>query len=342
MASIIERGGRFRALIRMAGHKRCETFGNKRAAKEWAARVESEIAELRASGIMQPKGLTVADLIERYITELYPARHWGRSKSADLAWLKRTFGHIAACELTTHHIVKGFRAAHDDGAGPVTISARAGYLIGVLKVARTLWQLDVPLQAAQDARSALANVGLTGKSRRRDRRVSDSELARVIDYFEEHETLLPYPDLLRFALATGMRISEICRLEWRDVNERDRTIIIRDRKHPTDKIGNDMVVPLLNVTGFDAFEVLARQPRGARRIFPYSEKTVTSVFPRIIARLGIEDLHLHDLRHEAISRLFEAGYRIEQVALVSGHRDWSMLKRYTHVRAADLHRRVQP
>jgi site-specific recombinase XerD len=44
------------------------------------------------------------------------------------------------------------------------------------------------------------------------------------------------------------------------------------------------------------------------------------------------------LRHEAISRLFEAGYRIEQVSVVSGHRDWGMLKRYTHLRAVDLHR----
>jgi site-specific recombinase XerD len=49
-----------------------------------------------------------------------------------------------------------------------------------------------------------------------------------------------------------------------------------------------------------------------------------------------EDLHFHDLRHETISRLFEAGFRIEQVAMVSGHRDWPMLGRYVHPRAEDL------
>ena len=58
----------------------------------------------------------------------------------------------------------------------------------------------------------------------------------------------------------------------------------------------------------------------------------------LVLRLMLGDLHLHDLRHEAISRLFAAGYRIEQVALVSGHRDWAMLRRYTHVKAEDLHR----
>jgi hypothetical protein len=44
------------------------------------------------------------------------------------------------------------------------------------------------------------------------------------------------------------------------------------------------------------------------------------------------------LRHEAASRLFEAGFTIEQVALVTGHRDWKMLKRYTNLRPEDLHR----
>jgi integrase len=340
MASIIERDGKYRALVRTAGHNKCATFSTRAAAKQWAARVQGEIEELRASGIMQPKGKTIGDLIDRYTLELYPAKKWGRSKTADLALLKKKLGSIAADKLNEAHIVKCFRDRHDEGAGPVTISAQAGYLVSVLKVARTLWHLDVPLQAAQQARSALNNVGLVGKSQRRDRRVTDAEIAKIIAHFEKQRTTLPYPDLIRFALATGMRISEICRLQWKDLNERDKTIVIRDRKHPTDRLGNDQIVPLLNVTGFDAFAIVQRQPRGGARIFPVSEKTVCSVFPRQLQKLGIDDLHLHDLRHEAISRLFEAGYRIEQVALVSGHRDWAMLKRYTHVRAAD-HRQEQ-
>ena len=139
------------------------------------------------------------------------------------------------------------------------------------------------------------------------------------------------------ALASGMRLGEICGLEWRDLDEAGKTVIIRNRKHPTQKAGNDSIVPLLNVTGFDAFQIVQRQPRGERRIFPYSAKTISSVFPRAIAKLKLKDLHFHDLRHEAVSRLFAMGFPIHQVALVSGHRDWTMLKRYTHVRAADVH-----
>src|SRR3546814_15283962 len=74
------------------------------------------------------------------------------------------------------------------------------------------------------------------------------------------------------------------------------------------------------------------------RIFPYNPRSVGTAFRRACRALKIENLHFHDLRHEATSRLFEAGLRIEQVALVTGHRDWKMLKRYTHLRPEHLYR----
>jgi integrase len=146
-------------------------------------------------------------------------------------------------------------------------------------------------------------------------------------------------EILQFCLASAMRISEVCRLEWKDFDTKAKTVVIRDRKHPQEKLGNDQTVPLLDASGYDAFKIARRQPQKGLRIFPYSSSTVGTYFIRAVAKLGLEDLHLHDLRHEAISRLFDAGYRIEQVALVSGHRDWAMLKRYTHVHAADFHRK---
>jgi integrase len=48
--------------------------------------------------------------------------------------------------------------------------------------------------------------------------------------------------------------------------------------------------------------------------------------------LDIKDLKFHDLRHEGVSRLFELGKTIPQVASVSGHRSWQNLQRYTHIR----------
>jgi integrase len=339
MASILHRGDRWRALVRKSGTTKCETFGTRSAAVAWAKKIEQQIDELQASGVMQPGALTLGDLIDRYTREQYARKAWGRSKSADLARLKKDLGHHKASTLTAAHITTYFEDRHAKGAGGVVISAQCGYLVGVLEVARTLWHLDVPLQAAKDARTALAKVGMVSKSKRRDRRVSDTELEAIIKQIEKKATGLPIRDVLQFCLATAMRISEVCRLQWTDLDEKDRTVLIRDRKDPQDKIGNDQVVPLLDATGFDAMAITLRQPReGNNRIFPLNPKTIGTYVTKACAKLKLKDLSLHDLRHEGISRLFAAKYTIEQVALVSGHRDWAMLKRYTHVRAVDLHR----
>ena len=338
MASIIQRDGRWRALVRKRGHKHCETFATRGAAKAWATTIERQVDELTASGVMQPKGLSLGNLIDRYTLELYPRKPWGRTKSADLARLKKDLGHLPAGRLTSAHFVDHFRKRHAEGAGAVVINSQICYMVGVLKVARTVFHLDVALQAAQDARTALSSLGMVGKSRHRDRRVTDAELSQLITFFEKQKTTVPMTEILQFCLASGMRISEVCRLEWQDLNSTAKLIRIRDRKHSQDKIGNDQTVPLLDATGHDAYDIAKRQPMNGPRIFPFNSRTISAYVTRAAAELELDDFHLNDLRHEAISRLFEAGYRIEQVALVSGHRDWAMLKRYAHVKAADLHR----
>src|SRR5712671_4163451 len=73
------------------------------------------------------------------------------------------------------------------------------------------------------------------------------------------------------------------------------------------------------------------------RIFPYNGRSIGAAFRRQCRDLKIEDLHFHDLRREAASRHFEAGFSIEQVSLVTGHKDWKMLRRYTHLKPETLH-----
>lgn len=141
-------------------------------------------------------------------------------------------------------------------------------------------------------------------------------------------------DIIQFAVATAMRLDEIMRLRWEDLNKDHKTITIRDRKHPNQKEGNDQEVPLLG----DSFDIAMRQPDTHTRIFPCNGNTISSIFPPACQALGIVDLRFHDMRHEGVSRLFERGFRIEQVSLVSGHRDWKMLQRYTQLKAVDLHR----
>jgi len=138
-----------------------------------------------------------------------------------------------------------------------------------------------------------------------------------------------------------MRQDELCRILWEDVDANDRTVVVQDRKDPRGKDGNDQTVPLLDATGFDAWAILREQmpfSRRSSRVFAYNPNSLGAAFTRACKDLSIKDLRFHDLRHEATSRLFEAGFSIEQVALVTGHRAWKMLKRYTNLRPEHLPR----
>lgn len=150
-----------------------------------------------------------------------------------------------------------------------------------------------------------------------------------------------YVMVVKFAIATAMRQEEICRVTWDDLNTRAKMLVIRDRKDPREKKGNDQRIPLLASTGYDAMALIEEQreqrDNQEQRIFPYNHRSAGTAFRRACQDLKIEDLHFHDLRHEGTSRLFEAGFAIEQVSLVTGHKDWKMLRRYTHLRPEALH-----
>jgi len=138
-----------------------------------------------------------------------------------------------------------------------------------------------------------------------------------------------------------MRQEEIFKVVWDDYAARTKMLTIRDRKDPREKTGNDQRIPLLSVSGFDAVALIEGQctSRTNRdlRIFPFNHRSAGTAFTRACKSLEIADLHFHDLRHEGTSRLFEAGFQIQQVALVTGHKDWKMLRRYTHLRPETLH-----
>jgi integrase len=79
-----------------------------------------------------------------------------------------------------------------------------------------------------------------------------------------------------------------------------------------------------------ASAVLAMLPRSSGRLFPMSSNAFRLAWERVKRRAGLEDLHFHDLRHEALSRFFEMGLTTPEVASISGHRDARMLFRYSH------------
>jgi len=140
-------------------------------------------------------------------------------------------------------------------------------------------------------------------------------MVKLIAYFLE--SFAGRPDSINMALVTVFalfstrRQEEIASILWCDLEQAPRTrILVRDMKHPGQKIGNNVRCDLPE----EAMRVIQAMPRVDERIFPYNHRSISSRFTRACKVFGIEDLHFHDLRHEGVSRLFEMGETIPHVA----------------------------
>lgn len=336
--------GHWRAQVRRKGRYASDTFLRRRDAETWALEVERAIDLGQTTPTKSRKvATTFGDLIRIHEGDLQEVgKVIRRSKAAVLAALKESLGSTRLKDLTRERLIEYGRRRFKEGAGPVTLSIDFSHIRTILTHAAALHGVKVSPEEVRLARVALSRLGLVGKGNERDRRPTDDEIDALITYFESNpRQLIPMGRIIRFAIATAMRQDELCRVEWTDVDMQRKTVKVRDRKDPRRKDGNHQKVPLLNLTGFDAWTLLLEQKiitRGLGRVFPHNGRSVGTAFRRACRELKIEDLHFHDLRHEGTSRLFEAGLSIERVALVTGHKDWRMLRRYTNLKPEDLHR----
>lgn len=327
MASIIKVGDKWRALIRRKGHKsQCKTFTVKAQAVEWARKVEAGID--RGSVQADPDAYTVDDVIRAY-RSLRDAGRPISDSSNEHYMLKRIsegLGPLLASALRPQTLADYCKARKEEGAGPYTVNMEISRLGTILRYAAISLNTTFPDVVSQ-ARPLLSHTGLIGGGGKRERRPTEDEIQGIVKELDQ-----PYSDAVLFAIHTAMRRGEICRIRWADVDHDKRMVLVRDRKDPRKKTGNDQWIPLLG----EAWTILKRQPEGDR-IFPIHPQTISKYFHEACVKLGIPDLHFHDLRHEGTSRLFEEGFEIQQVALVTGHKSWNQLRRYVQLKPEDLH-----
>lgn len=335
MASIIQIGDKWRAQVRRKGHPtQTKTFSTKALAKHWAKTVEGDTEKLNAGVMPKGEAWTVGKLVERYEEKVGATKPFGKNKADVLKKIRETLKDVQLADLTPQRIVEYI--CDDRKIKGVTAGIDLTYLKGVLKMGRALLGTPVHPSVVDDARETLNHLGMLQRGEERDRRPTTDELSRIKGWLAAHGDTLRC-DHIDFILSSCFRPpSELVGLRWADLNREDRTIMIRDRKDPRKKIGNNQIVPLLG----ECMAIIDRQghPEGAEFIFPVNGDTWSTVFPRACHALGIENLRLYDLRHEAISRLVEASkHSIPQMMLITGHKDPKQLMRYTQLRAKDLH-----
>ena len=345
MARIVKRGSNWYCTVSHNKKRYYKTLPTKPAAIAWAVETKARLSSPEGKS-QEPSRFTVDQLLMRYIEEVSPHRPFARSKVATIKLTADHFQGVRVNELTPEMVFQYAerRRLGYEGRRPIgkaTMNQQLTYLAQTIEHARALWGVNIPSNPARDALSALSKIGLVGGSKRRERRVSSHELDLLLSAAANHKSGWISPIIL-LAVETGMRQAEICNLTWQDVDFDNNTIFIKDRKHPTEKEGNDQIIPVSN----KALDVLRdwgvskahREKSANKKIFPDVKlaSSISDRFALVRQEAGVENLHFHDLRHEAISRFFEKGLQIQEVARISGHKDWKQLLRYTQLKASSL------
>lgn len=332
-------------IARKAGGKTVRenrTFRDHKAAKAWLRQREAELDNPKAFKAATQEAKSLADAIDRYLDEY--GGEIGKTKAACLAAIRRhAIAAMSCADIGSTEIVSFARSIHTvtglSNPGPSTVNNYLSHLASVFAIAKKAWGYPLDHDAMSDAMFVLRKQHAIAKSNKRERRPTLDELDRLLDFFQERSIRAPHSapmvDIVLFAMFSTRRMEEITRMKWEDLepssDNHPGRILIRDMKNPGVKRGNDVWCELPP----EAEAVINRQPMNGDRIFPYTVDAIGAAFTRACKVLGIQDLRFHDLRHEGVSRLFEARWDIPHVALVSGHRSWASLQRYAQIRQRD-------
>ena len=325
MASFRKRGTKWQAQIRREGFPYLvKTFQLKQHAEKWAREQERRIDKGEWLPPEPAKSeLVVAELLSRYENEITPKKRAAASEHFHIRIIRRhPIASITVKNLTPSEICR-FRDDRMTQVAASTVGKEIGLLQRILKIAHKEWGIDLP-------RALYLNVAKPPSGKARQRRLDEHELVALCESLSRCKNPVVRPVFL-FALATGLRRGEILSLEWRNIDFENRTALL-----PLTKNGDSRTVPLSS----HAIAILDDMRRTHTTVFPISSNAFRLSWERLKTRANISDLHFHDLRHEAISRFFEQGLSIPEVALISGHRDFRMLFRYTHLRPADVAKKL--
>ncbi|MCP5151988.1 MAG: site-specific integrase [Chromatiales bacterium] len=327
MATIEKRGpAQWRVKIRRRGYPlETRTFETRAAAERYARAIETEMDSGTFVSRAEAESTTLAELLERYLNEITATK---KGADAEAYRIRAMLRHPLAARIVATLRGTDIAAYRDERLAtvtPGTVKREIVILGHLFETARKEWGIHVE--------NPVRMIRAPASPRPRERRFEGDEEARLLDACGQSRNPFLVP-VVRLALETAMRRGELVGLRWEHVDLDRRVAHLPDTKN-----GESRSVPLSSVA-VDTLRPLEPHPaEGA--VFPdLTTEAVKLAFARALRRAEIEGLRFHDLRHEATSRLFERGLNIMEVSAITGHKDLSMLKRYTHLRAEDLARKL--
>lgn len=342
-----KKGIRYRATVRVKKsgkviRQESKTFDKKSLAKTWGENTKADFERVS----VQRKDATINQCLLMFLNDENLGGRCGKTKSNVLKSLfDYDIANIIASKLLTSDLVAHCKVRKEEGASPATVYHDICYLKSLFKSCKSVYDINCDPSLIDESLPHLYDMNLVGRSARRTRRPTESEFEQIYNALKDREKrckklsrdVIPHSDILLFQVYSCCRVSETVALRWDDLDEKSKTIIVRNRKDPRKKEGNHLILPLLG----KAFEIIQRQPRTSDKIFPYFANTITNGFQMERTQLGIKNFRYHDLRREGASRLFEEGYTIEQVAQVTGHRNLNTLWQiYTQLNPDFVHKKL--
>jgi integrase len=158
----------------------------------------------------------------------------------------------------------------------------------------------------------------------RERALTNVEAKLLLNELPEHQR-----ETVLFALATGLRQSNVVKLEWSRVNLELRHAWV---KASNSKNGKPIAIPLNDI----AVEILQRQiGKHSTNVFTYKgmpfKAANTKAWKLALKRAGIENFRWHDLRHTWATWQRQAGTPTHELQRLGGWKTSAMVERYAHL-----------
>lgn len=330
MAAIQKRGNAFRVrIIRKGYQSQSKTFSTRIEAVKWARKIETEIDQ----GVIKPnktlanrmldKQLSFGEAAEHYIKNHSIHKRNCKTETGTIRTLIRYWGQEHAQNIDKAKVF----ALRDDllsrGRSGDTVNHYYNAISKIYQMLQTEWSIAVD-NPIKGMKRLPANPSRT-------KRINGEIETALLLACEQSTSKLLKP-IVQFAIETGMRRGEFMGLKWPDIDLASRRAFLHVTKN-----GEPRQVPLTLKAVQILHEVKNEHPE---LVFPLSMDALRRYFERAVKTAKgnwissglnpFEGLRIHDLRHEALSRLSDAGLNVIELSHISGHKTLAMLARYTH------------
>ena len=314
MASIRKVKNKWEARVRVKGHSTyCKSFTQKSDALAWSKSVEVGLETGITPLTGMNKTLSFKDAVEKYLQEVSPSKKSHQSEFYRLKKLQvSSLAKLYLTDIKTAD-VKLFRDERLLEVSTGSVRKELYLISSTFEAARREWGLET-------LSNPIRNLRLPKDSPPRTQRLSKEERQRLLYSLGQHpnKTL---EQLVILALETAMRRSELCNLKWKSIDFDTCLLKVENTKN-----GEARHIPLTPT----AILTLKNITKENELVFNYTADAIRQAWERFKNKYGFEYLRFHDLRHEAISQLFELGLSVPEAAAISGHRTVSQLFRYAH------------